>query len=191
MKPSLREGDRCLFLIAAPSAAGEGCSGSIDSCMSTDHASIFLIHSSSLPTRSGYFFIQASSFRSHPSIAGSEGSMRDIDRSLRIMDHSIVAIDTPMKTMEAWMIFTDAWIFFSQASIATIEGRSFRIEASTSRADRRWSEFEQASTLLLPRSAAGRLVPCKSKDLTRALRPGPAPLHRAFASRDPSDLFLA
>jgi len=117
--------------------------------------------------------------------------MRGIDRSMRIIDPSVVAIDAPMKMMQAWMFFTDAWIFFSQASIATIEGRSFNMEASTSRADRRWSEFEQASTLLLPRSAAGRLVPCKSKDLTRALRPGPAPLHRAFASRDPSDLFLA
>jgi hypothetical protein len=52
MKPSLRDGDRCLFLIAAPGAAGEGWSRSIDSCMGADHASIFLLHPSSLPTRS-------------------------------------------------------------------------------------------------------------------------------------------
>jgi len=60
MKHSLRDGDCCAFLIEAPGAASEACSGSIDSCTSTDRVSILLTHSSPLPTRSGYFFTQGS-----------------------------------------------------------------------------------------------------------------------------------
>ena len=80
MKHSLRNSDCCVFLIEAPGVAGEVCSGLIDSCMSADHASIILIHASSVATQGGYFLLQASSFRNHPCIAGNERSLRDIDR---------------------------------------------------------------------------------------------------------------